>query len=111
MSEYFLLYLFSKLDTFQAFFVGGALLSTMVFIALLTDLEQENVQKNKPRIAFAKVAFFVCVVLAVLVPNQKEAAMIVGGKMAIDIAKSEAVTDLSKKIFAVVNKKLDEAAK
>lgn len=111
--EYFILYLFAKLSVLHGiahmavmfgFLVGG-------FTILNAAMDGKPFPHGSKPLQWSKWALVAGLLFAALVPTQKDVGIIVGGKMAIDIAKSEEVSTISKKIFAVVNKKLDEASK
>lgn len=117
MSEIMLLYLFTRVDKIIAI-VGmlGGLFLIIGFITAMTADCAYDITKAEKKSAFrrAKITalcaipvFFLCA----LIPTQKDLSIIVGGKMAIDIARSEPVTDLAKKLYKLVDKKLDEATK
>lgn len=112
MSEYFLLYLFTRLDVVGAMLTLSGLtllvVTPVVWIAAIEDDSGTTLKRFAKRITFAAV---VCWTLFAITPSQKDVALIVGGKLALDISRSQPVQDLASKIYNIVNKKLDEAAK
>lgn len=111
MSEYFLLYLFTRLDLVGAafcicgIFLGAGAAAAWMNSSIAADKATEKIAK---RLTIAAAA---CVFACLVIPSQKDVAMIVGGKLALDISRSQPVQDLASKIYNIVNKKLDEAAK
>lgn len=111
--EYFFLYLFTKLSVLHVVANIAVAIGFLVFVVAIvfTMLDGKPFPHENKGLRWAKWAAIVGASVVLLVPTQMDVGIIVGGKMAIDIAKSEEVSTISKKIFAVVNKKLDEASK
>lgn len=122
MNDYLMLYGFTLLDKFVGAFTGltfGFLV--LGFICLANGLDRPysvSMEDDAPRRKrwFAKSKLWFCIAVFfgcsfIAMPSQKDMALIVGGKMAIDIAHSKPVSDISAKLIQLINKKLDEAAK
>lgn len=114
--ELFLLYLFTRLDpmhgalcflTVAPIFVGmGSLIgfSCAADFAHSVD-ERANLHLWRKRLVLLSVVvFFAAGIFKVLLPTQKDLAIIVGGYLAIQAASSEP----AKKVYSIVNGLLDE---
>lgn len=115
--DIFLLYLWTRLDSIDSvisilFFVG--LISTAICaIALgiaantdgLDDPLTEVWKSNGLRLAKYTLAIML---IGVIIPSQKDAAIIAGGWAVKQVATSEGAQQLSSKTFALINGKLDE---
>lgn len=114
MNEYLLLYLFTRVDSFiEASGLVLAIGIPVILYYVILYIIENNIQLHA--IDILKKYIIPPVVVAALIciftPTQKELALIVGGKFAIDIAQSEEVTETGKKIYTIIQQKLDEQIK
>jgi hypothetical protein len=118
--DIFLLYLWTRLDAIVTFawvavIVSGIVLSGCVIAWMVNnDMAGFGSDYEKKAIS-AKAAAFKAVryaalpvIMLLLIPTQKDAAIIAGGWAAKQIATSEAAQQISSKTFALINGKLDE---
>jgi len=110
VNEYFLLYLFTRLGVLTQLLAFSFAIGAVGSVACYWLLHAEQINCSGPR-RIAIWMFFVGLAGSIIVPSKQDVAIILGGKMAIDIANSQEVSDVSKKILQAINKKLDEAAK
>ena len=110
MNEYFLLYLFTRLGAIKEFFSILTAVTGFSVGVLYDALYFEQIDLKGLRRLSVPLFIFGCFG-AILVPTKQDVAIILGGKMAIDVARSQEVSDVSKKILQAINKKLDEAGK
>lgn len=112
MSEVLMLYLFTRLDAVGVFAVIVAHISfgALALLSGVGFVEKNDEAKRIARV-YALPVFCVSAMLAVLVPSSKDLALIVGGKLAIDAARSEKGRELSSAVYDAVMAKLREAAK
>ena len=115
MSDVLLLYLFTRLDSANVALAVGAFASLLgcallgFYIAGTPPKEQlEKVLVWLNRMA-AILVTLVC--LLVLLPNQKEAAIIIGGKVALDAIRTPEAKEIGQDVLNVVRKTLKEASK
>ena len=125
MSEIVLLYLFTRVDVLQHAAVVVTAFSLVVFgIATLAwysedmtrDLGKEagNPYRRKAdemlRLRHTlRNVLIVSAVLAVFTPSQRDLAVIVGGKLLIDVAQSKEASETTQKAYKLLQQKLDEA--
>lgn len=111
MNDVLLLYLFTRLDAIQVMFVVGAVSAGIcgagIWLYAFLDGNKE-VKKFSARV-IAPV-FAVCVTGTVFVPSSKDAAIIVGGKIALDAARSENGQEMAGAVYDAILAKLKEAA-
>ena len=115
--DIFLLYLWTRLDSINGFAFAALLIVAAVVIGLaITWLinagiggSYEDTSKASKAALFkaAKYAIVPALVL-LIVPSQKDAAIIAGGWAVKQVATSEGAQQLSSKTFALINGKLDE---
>lgn len=114
--DIFLLYLWTRLDSIQTTFailmVSGGMAMTVLAVAWGVNSEYEG---DKPKAIALKAylikiaKYMVAVVIAsVIIPSQKDAAIIAGGWAAKQIATSDKAQQISTKTFDLINGKLDE---
>lgn len=116
MSEVLLLYLFTRLDSANDALAVGALASLLGCALLGFYIAAETLPKEKLEKALvwlnrmaAILVTLVC--LLVLLPNQKEAAIIIGGKVALDAIRTPEAKEIGQDVLNVVRKTLKEASK
>lgn len=116
--DVFLLYLFTRVDDLRGIatcfslvgFIGG--LSYVLFRAVLMVAgdefkpgERASMEAGLRAFKWPLIAVIVGVIaVKMIVPSQKDLAIIVGGKLAVEAATS----DTAKKVLDLVNGKLDE---
>lgn len=118
MSDVLLLYLFTRLDSIEglawAIAVVGAM-GAVVAIAIVGMLAEDGAELGTQLMLRWAKRLSVCAaigaVVLVVVPNQKEAAIIVGGKMTIDAIRSPEAAEIGSAVKDAVLKKLKDAAK
>ena len=110
MSEVFLLYLFTRLDAISGFLTIGCFFSFVIgFTAALMHAVEFEIS---PRLfKWMGVACVVFGLAAVFVPTQKDMAIIVGGKFAIDAARSPEGKQVRGLVYDAIMKQLRESAK
>jgi len=105
MQEVLLLYLFTRLDAVNVLLgVGIFAFGVVAWVALLAyaDGYDWGLLWMKRSI----VVFVVCVVAFVLTPSQKDAAIIVGGAIAIHAAKSEKGKEMGQAVYDAIMREL-----
>lgn len=115
MWDYILLFFVAKADVFNDALIAVTMVSValaVIYSILIFEAYEENDKHicrkaRKPMIQLG----IVCFILAVLIPNREQLLIIVGGKLAIDIVQSEEVTETSKKIYQLLQNKLDAELK
>lgn len=118
--DIFLLYLWTRLDSIVAFAwllavaAGAAFIGFLITWLVNNDMsefgDKYKTQANSAKKALLTVARYasIPVLMLLLIPSQKDAAIIAGGWAAKQIATSEGAQQLSSKTFALINGKLDE---
>ena len=109
MNETFMLYLFARLGTLNGVITAAALLlfaATVVSIFVVCMMYAENMKYPK---IFHKVwvAFAVCTLLNIVVPTQKDVALILAGSTIMSIAKTDEAQRITSKSVRVVEQYLD----
>lgn len=108
MMDIVLLYVFTRLNPLNELFIGLAVLSTFSAFSCVVFGCGEYGNKHllkwiKPAIA----ALIVGVLGAVLVPTQKDAALILAGSAVLDVARSETAGRLASKSVQLIEQTLD----
>ncbi len=133
MNEVVLLYLFTRLDAIGTFLFLVSFVAFMASIALigiaLSSASQDPDDWTSPdfkrkaakqlamapvfrrRAIIAGCVGLVAALLTVATPSQKDMAIIVGGKLAIDAAKSEKGQELAGAVYDAVMAQLKKASK
>jgi len=112
--DIFLLYLWTRLDALNMVFALmatvmtlSALVASGIYISASLD-EDEFALKVKPILVKNLWLAGILLTVSVLLPTQKDAAIIAGGWAVKQVATSEGAQQLSSKTFALINGKLDE---
>ena len=111
VSDVILLYLFTRLDSINAFFTIVAVVSGFIGIG---TIGLGHLEGNKQSIAVAKKMLIVSAisgVLSILAPTKTDVAVIVGGKFAIDAGRSETGKALAADVLAAIRAQLESVAK
>lgn len=105
--EFFLIYLMMVLPNIKVFFaIFGAI--TLIASGFMVVAHWCN---NDDTPTFVKVWFgfaLASIIMACLIPNKKETAMIVAGGVTYNVVTSEPAKQLGGKALELLNKKLDE---
>lgn len=89
-----------------------AILGAIFYIAHLVNYNERGPDSRmtcelKKSRNFFGTMFLILVSLCVLLPDRTGTAIIIGGKLAVNAATSETVTDTTRKILDLVNQELD----
>lgn len=109
MNETFMLYLFTRLDTLNGVITAAALLllaATIFSIFAACMMYSENMKYPK---VFHKLwaAFVVFTLLNIIVPTQKDVALILAGSTIMSIARTDEAQRITSKSVRVVEQYLD----
>jgi hypothetical protein len=113
MNETFMLYLFTRLDSFNwVLVVGGVflLIATVITTGLAIGLKSDNFEYPK---VFHRVwfVFAAVVLLNIIVPTQKDVALILAGSTIMSIARTDEAQRITSKSVRVVEQYLDALLK
>lgn len=110
MSDVLLLYLFTRLDALIGLGVLGAVMAVATGLAAMMfyGIENDEMYPHWRKHAVAMVAF---VALVVITPSKSDMAIIVGGKIALDAARSDTGQEIAGEVMAAIRAQLKEAAK
>ena len=113
MNETFLLYLFTRLDSFNwVLIVGGVLLLIGTVITVIVAIGLKTDGDEYPKIFHKLWAAFALVVLFnIVVPTQKDVALILAGSTIMSIAKTDEAQRITSKSVRVVEQYLDALLK
>ena len=106
--DIFLLYLWTRLDGLlfvSGFIVLVGIIATFILV-VIGHLDEDKKLLNLAKTG-AKVTIG-AVLVSLVIPSQKDAAIIAGGWAVKQVATSEGAQQLSSKTFALINGKLDE---
>ena len=110
MTDILFLYLFTRLDAlislfgFLAFIAVISCLGAMFFYGIERDELYPHWRKH--------VAIFIaCMTLVTVIPSKSDMAIIVGGKIALDAARSDTGQEIAGEVMAAIRAQLKEAAK
>lgn len=110
--DIFLLYLWTRLDSIQMVFIGLSMFGFgIVFHCLLewvTAYRKEDKDTSKALLKRAAKYTLIPVMALVVIPSQKDTAIIAGGWAVKQIATSEGAQQLGSKTLAIINGRLDE---
>lgn len=112
MMDTFLLYLFTRLDVLTGTAIAMAIFSAVALVPLIITYLTGGRDNNV--IHFHRLIvklFVVSLSITIFLPNQRDMAIIVGGKFAIEAAKSETAKQLSSEVLTAIRAKLREATK
>ena len=104
MNETFMLYLFTRLDGFNAA-IGFAAL--VLFIASLVAIWVTLFERKLPYFYKIWWSFAVLMVLNIIVPTQKDVALILAGSTIMSIARTDEAQRITSKSVRVVEQYLD----
>ena len=105
----FWLWVFTRLGALNQ--VAFALFLLVTFIGILFSLERALVPVSNTKFPF-KIVIFVwsfLLILFVTIPTQKDAAIILGGSIAVDAIKSPVVQSTANKVNELIQGTLDDA--
>lgn len=109
MTDILLLYLFTRLDAlialsgFIAFASAVTCLGAMMFYGVERDRLYPHWKKH--------VAIFVaCIALTTAIPSKSDMAIIVGGKIALDVGRSETAQEIGQEVVDAIRAQLRKAA-
>lgn len=110
MSDVLLLYLFTRLDALIGLGAIGAVMAVVTgFGAMMFySVEHDEMYPHWRKHAAALAAF---VALIVITPSKSDMAIIVGGKIALDAARSDTGQEIAGEVVAAIRAQLKEAAK
>ncbi len=118
MTDVLLLYAFTRLDAIHALFIAAMIVSGLcgsyvVFIAridgfTLAQPVDSRMSRFARRLFAAGIAAAVCVAL---LPSQRDLAIIVGGKVAIDAARSPEAQEVGGLVLDAIKRQLQESGK
>ena len=113
MNETFMLYVFTRLDSFNLVLVIGAvmlLIGTVITVVVAIGLKTDG--DEYPKI-FHKLwaAFALIVLFNIVVPTQKDVALILAGSTIMSIAKTDEAKRITGKSVRVVEQYLDALLK
>ncbi len=114
MSDLLMLWALTTLPGFAkavgaAFFITGGLSAFVTMVAF-----GPGYKSNSKKFVFGSVfsvACFAGALFTAAVPSQQGMAIIVGGKLAIDAAKTDTGKEIGAEVVAAIRKQLQEAAK
>jgi chromate transport protein ChrA len=109
MNETFMLYLFTRLDSFNrvlvvggVFLLIGTVITVIVAIGLKTDGDEYPKIFHRIWAAFALIVLF-----NIVVPTQKDVALILAGSTIMSIARTDEAQRITSKSVRVVEQYLD----
>jgi len=110
MTDVLLLYLFTRVDVLVTVGIIGAVVTSVIGVAIcvIHVSDYDEMYPHWRRLAAALAAF---VALAVVVPDQKSLAIIVGGKVALDAARSPEAQEIGGLVLDAIRSTLKEPAK
>lgn len=110
--DIFLLYLWTRLDaiTVALSFLLFAGVVTVILSCITWSAKYRKEEQENGKVFTWQVAKYTLILLIALIviPTQKDAAIIAGGWAVKQVATSEGAQKLSSKTFALINGKLDE---
>jgi hypothetical protein len=109
MNETFMLYLFTRLDSFNLVLViGGVLLLIGTVITVIVAIGLKTDGDEYPKI-FHRIwaAFVVAVLFNIVVPTQKDVALILASSTIMSIARTDEAQRITSKSVRVVEQYLD----
>lgn len=117
MSEVWILYFFTRVDElksllkFFALFGGMAALGVCFFTALAASDDGRGAWDAVKKLRPGRIAFLIgtAVILNAATPTQRDLAIIVGGKLAVDAAQSTTARKLLDLVNATIDSELDKA--
>lgn len=119
MSEALVLYLFTRVDDIRSLLFGMTLFGTIAtagyffFVGMLAEDNGndgfEAISRKRPALFIA--AIVVLALVRVAVPSQKDLAIIVGGVLAVDAAKSTTAKKLLDLVNVTIDAELEKALK
>ena len=113
MSDLFLLYLFTRLDILQGLFTFFTVVLGIVNVVLTAVVLFEGI--NSPtvrgRLRWLWIGFVVAVLGTAAIPSKADMAVIVGGKFAIDIARSDKAAVLGNALYQWALEQIQENRK
>ena len=110
MSDWMLLYLWTRLDALQA---AGLVMLVAGFAAAVVAFGMGMSESDDMLIRIGKRLIVVPVIgamLAITVPNKTDLAIIVGGKIALDAGRSETAKEVGREVLDAVRAQLKKAA-
>jgi len=121
MSNYWLLYWFTRLDNVYGLFqaiIAAAVIGGMVIVFFIifgsvnpiTPGEKEAKAKALGYVHHAVITLLIGIAGVTLLPTQKDMALIIGGKFAIDAATSPKAEKMSNALYDAVMAQLKKAA-
>jgi hypothetical protein len=133
MSDVLFLYLFTRLDVLSGILVALAIISGIFTVCLCVwalvasnadperwhsstykRQEERQLQRFPTIVKWTKrlAAVFLCLlVFNVLIPGKKDMAIIVGGKFALDMARSDTAAEVGHEVLQAIRGQLREMAK
>lgn len=109
MNETFMLYLFTRLDNLNGvLWIGGVLLLAATVMTVIASCIMHSDGDEYPKI-FHKLwaVFAVVVLLNIVVPTQKDVALILAGSTIMSIARTDEAQRITSKSVRVVEQYLD----
>jgi hypothetical protein len=112
MSDWMLLYLWTRLDAVQDLLTAvGAFGVFAITLALIPILGEGVFNEWKGRLIRALIAIFAVFLVATAIPTKSDMAIIVGGKFALDAARSETAKEVSSEVLEAIRAQLRKASK
>ncbi len=112
--EYFLLYVWLKLDALQIFLsllALGSIGAALVFAIMGADDYGDNRQHFYKKSVKSLITCIVLAGSAFMLPSSKDIAYIVGGKLAMDVARSDVVGEMASDTLQIMRNYLKEQLK
>ena len=107
MSTAWMLYWFTRLDAINGLWITAALIcAASAAFAFAAYLDNRRIGRKTWRALIPAACLFAA--LFVLTPTQKDAAIIAGGQLAVNVAQTPEARELGSKVLQVINKELDE---
>lgn len=114
MTDYLLLYLFTRLDSLRIVIVVAtialAVLQVLSFFAI-SDGDGVGALKDNKTWGRSLIVSLFLVMGIVAIPSSKDLAIIVGGKIAADAVRSPEAAEIGGLVYDAIRQKLKEAAK
>jgi hypothetical protein len=116
MNETLFLYLFTRLDVFLGAAKGAMFLCALVLFMLLRvaaiwgDDIEPVADKLKTGAKWTVRLFFAGLLVVLILPSQRDMAIIVGGTLAIKAAQTPQAQELGGLVYEAVKKQLKKAA-
>ncbi len=112
MSDVFLLYLFMRLDAIRILAIVVFVLGLLFLVPSVLHADDEGWVPGKLKLVKRAAAVpIIAVIVSVGVPSKSEMAIIVGGKIALDAARTDTAREVGSEVLAAIRAQLKNSAK